>query len=87
MPEDCGGCAGLGSHRRWCPVVVGRNASYIGRLAEQAGALGDSIGPNECGAANHAWAASALLRAKAQELAAEFQAATVSSPTDVEEAT
>jgi hypothetical protein len=70
---DCGGCLGMGSHKRWCVAVVGPHAAYLGRLSEQAESLGDSIGPNEMGAANHVWAASALLRAAAELRAEEFR--------------
>lgn len=70
--RDCGGCRGEGSHRRWCEVAVGPHAAYLGRLAERAESLGDSIGPNEMGAANHVWMAAALLRAAAQQRATEY---------------
>lgn len=66
-PPVCGGCAGLGSHRRWCEAAVGRAASILGRQAEQAEALGDQVGPNEMAAANHLWAAASLLRKAAAE--------------------
>lgn len=78
MSRDCGGCEGKGSHKRWCEVAVGPHAAYLGRLSEQAESLGDSIGPNEMGAANHAWAAAGLLRAAAQQRAEDYQAAQVS---------
>jgi hypothetical protein len=73
MANDCGGCAGKGAHRRYCPWVVGANASIMGRYAERAASLGDSVGPNEMGAANHLWAAAALLRKAAAERALEYQ--------------
>lgn len=66
--RDCGGCQGLGSHWRWCEAKVGRTASLLGQLSEQAESLGDRVGPNEMGAANHLWQASALLRKKAEEV-------------------
>lgn len=47
----------------------------MGRRAQQAESLGDSLGPNEMGAANHLWAAAALLREGAKSRAAEWQAA------------
>lgn len=70
---DCGGCAGLGAHRRWCPWVVGRNASHMGKLAGQADALADAVGANEAGAANHLYQAAELLRLRAVELASEYR--------------
>ena len=63
--KDCGGCAGLGAHRRWCPYVVGEQAAYFGQLAEKAEDLGDAIGPNDMGAANLAWQCAGQLRARA----------------------
>jgi hypothetical protein len=73
MANDCGGCAGKGAHRRYCPWVVGANASIMGGWADRAESLGDSVGPNEMGAANHLWAAASLLRKGAAERALEFQ--------------
>ena len=73
MANDCGGCAGKGAHKRYCPEVVGPAASIIGRWAERAGSLGDHVGPNEMGAANHLWAAAGLLRKAAAERALEYQ--------------
>lgn len=72
---ECGGCLGLGAHRRWCPEVIGRQASFLGRLAEDAEDLGDQIGPNVMGAANHCYEASGLLRKAAQEAADAFSVA------------
>ena len=65
--NDCGGCAGLGSHKRWCPEVVGRAASYLGLMSERADGLGDTVGANCCEATNHLYKAAALLRLEAQE--------------------
>ena len=73
--SDCGGCQGIGAHRRWCEAAVGRAASIMGRQAQQAESLGDSVGPNEMGAANHLWAAASLLREGARARAAEWQGA------------
>jgi len=53
--------------------VVGAQAAYLGRLAQQADDLGDAIGPNEFGAANHAWAAAALLREAASQRARQYR--------------
>lgn len=61
MRDYCGGCHGLGSHWRWCPVSVGYSASFIGQLAEEAESLGDRVGSNNPGAANHLYAAAGLL--------------------------
>jgi hypothetical protein len=73
VTRTCGGCNGLGAHWRWCPVAVGRAASLLGQWSQQAGTLGDLVGPNEYGAANHLWAAAALLRAKAEGLRDDYQ--------------
>jgi hypothetical protein len=67
--NDCGGCVGLGAHKRWCPAVVGRHASIMGRWSEQADQLADSVGANCADAANHLYAAAALLRKAARERA------------------
>lgn len=75
--RDCGGCQGLGSHRRWCEAVVGRHASIMGAQAERAESLGDSVGPNEMGAANCLWRAASLLREGARMRAEEWKARNV----------
>lgn len=62
----CGGCEGKGAHRRWCAASVGHSASVFGGYAEAAENLADSVGSNEMGAANHLYAASALLRSLAE---------------------
>lgn len=71
--RECGGCQGLGSHWRWCPESVGRSASFIGQLAEAAESLGDRVGANNTGAANHLYMASSLLRVQAIKAKYEFQ--------------
>jgi hypothetical protein len=67
--NDCGGCHGLGSHRRWCPALVGPHASALGQLGEQAEALGDSIGANDHGAANACYHAADILLQEARRIA------------------
>lgn len=59
MP-DCGGCQGLGSHRRHCP----QNPTFDRRRlwADQAEDVADKIGPNHHEAANLCYAAAGLLR-------------------------
>lgn len=69
--EPCGGCAGLGAHKRWCPVHVGAEASYRGRWAEAAEALGDAVGANNPYAANHLYRAAGLLYDDAKRLIVE----------------
>lgn len=64
--KDCGGCAGLGAHRRWCPRAVGEHAAYWGQLSVKAEALGDSIGPNDMEASSMAWHIGAMLRKRAE---------------------
>lgn len=61
---DCGGCKGLGSHARRCPQRPGYNRWDI--IADEAVALGDRIGSNDPGAANHCYYAANRLREKAQ---------------------
>jgi len=64
--RDCGGCEGLGSHRRWCPEVVGEAASYLGLKSEEAEHLGDLVGANCAGAANALYRAAGLLLVEAR---------------------
>ena len=71
--RECGGCEGKGAHWRWCPVVVGRNASITGQQSARANNLADEVGANEPGAANHLYAAAALVRRKANEQAEAFR--------------
>lgn len=60
---DCGGCRGQGSHRETCKTQPGY---LFVRWSAAARGLGDMVGPNEMGAANHLWAAAALLAAEAK---------------------
>lgn len=64
----CGGCRGLGRHRRWCPVIVGRLAAIYGPESEAIEALGDQVGSNDPSVANALYHASSRLRAYAQGL-------------------
>lgn len=73
--RNCGGCAGLGAHRRWCPASVGPTAAMLGKWSEQAESLGDSVGPNEMGASNNLWRAASLLREAAEKARDEWRAA------------
>jgi hypothetical protein len=67
--DGCGGCAGLGAHRRWCEAVVGRAASRFGPMSERVESMGDEIGGNNPGMANRCYELAARLRAWADELA------------------
>lgn len=58
----CGGCAGMGSHRKHCPRNP--NYTYLGYLADLAEDMGDRIGGTDPGAANHCYAASGILRTR-----------------------
>lgn len=62
--EGCGGCHGLGSHRRWCPVVVGATAARIGQMGDDLDDLGDILPP---ALANAAWVLGAQLRFLAEQ--------------------
>jgi hypothetical protein len=74
--NDCGGCQGLGAHRRWCPANVGFHASVLGRWSQEADDLADAVGSNEPAAANHLYVAAAVLRARAIGMAEAFRRAT-----------
>ena len=52
-PDECGGCQGLGNHRRLCP----HHPDYHPwrRLAQMAEDIGDTIGSNDPGLANRAY--------------------------------
>lgn len=69
----CGGCAGMGAHKRWCPVVVGAEASRRGKWSEQIESLGDTVGSNNPIAANHLYRAAGLLLEDAKRLRDEHQ--------------
>lgn len=55
---DCGGCQGLGAHRRHCPRHPNYHPWIV--LADQAESIGDSIG--EPSLANQAWALAGAIR-------------------------
>lgn len=60
--KTCGGCQGVGAHRRWCRAVVGLSASIYGPMSEQLGSMGDTVGPNNKDLANRLWALSGDMR-------------------------
>lgn len=72
--RKCGGCAGLGAHWRWCPVAVGKSASYWGQLSVAIDVLADTVGSNDPESANYLYAASGRLRTKADRRAAAHKA-------------
>lgn len=67
----CGGCNGMGGHKRWCSRNVGMRASYWGKLSEKATALGDEIGSNNPGLANVMYQAGGEMRERAFRLIVE----------------
>ncbi len=71
----CGGCQGLGSHQRWCRVVVGVAASVYGPMGEQLETMGDTVGSNNTGIANRLYGLSAEVRAWAEQQAEAYRAA------------
>ena len=73
--NDCGGCEGKGSHRRWCPEVVGWRAARRGVWSERAGAMADEVGANSYDAANALYTAAAILRMDAYAAAELFNSA------------
>lgn len=73
MMTECGGCAGLGAHVRWCPEKVGPRASALGRRSEQAEALGDAVGSLAPSEANGLYRISGELRDQAARAALEWR--------------
>lgn len=57
---ECGGCNGLGSHRRLC--VHHPDYHPWLRLALMAEDIGDTIGSNDAGTANQAYALAGRIR-------------------------
>ena len=68
MTNECGGCQGLGNHRRHCRHNP--DYTYARELADMADSLADQIGSNNAGAANHCYAAAGLLMQQHRELLA-----------------
>lgn len=68
---DCGGCEGLGSHKRWCPRAVGQKASAAGVCAEMVDSLGDRIGSNDPVTTNELYVIAEKLRGIAERLREE----------------
>jgi hypothetical protein len=76
---SCGGCAGLGAHKRWCPAAVGHIAAHYGFLAEQAEDLADRA-TTSADFANSMYAAASKLYALAVEEAERWQAEAAALP-------
>lgn len=57
---NCGGCQGIGSHQRLCPQHP--NYHPYRRLAVMAEDIGDTIGANDPGIANHAYSLAAQIK-------------------------
>lgn len=66
LDYDCGGCAGIGSHKRWCKAEHGHAAHRLGRQSAKAEALADEVGSNHPEAANALYRAAGLLTEKAR---------------------
>lgn len=69
----CGGCKGIGRHRRWCRFVVGSKARLLGRASAELEGLGDRIGSNDPGLSNQLYRLSAEAREKADAAAEEWR--------------
>lgn len=72
---ECGGCQGLGSHKRWCKESVGLAASLYGSWSEQIESIADSVGSNNIAVSNHLYIAASMLREQAMQRRDEFRAA------------
>ena len=62
----CGGCLGLGSHRKHC--LYNPRFSRWRMLADEAEGLGDNIGANDCRSANSCYGVASSLRVMADEI-------------------
>lgn len=69
----CGGCQGIGSHRRWCPAKVGAMASVYGTMSQRLESMGDTVGSNDMGLANELYLLSGKLLDKARLERAVFE--------------
>lgn len=69
MMPDCGGCQGLGSHKRWCPQRVGHDASILGPASEVLEEMGDRVGASDPGRANMLYRQAAVLYGLAEQAA------------------
>lgn len=69
----CGGCQGLGNHKRWCEAVHGPMAAQRGRWAYQLGNLADEIGGNEPGLANILYREASNMTHMAENLSIAFK--------------
>lgn len=66
---ECGGCRGLGNHQRHCRQNP--DYTYARQLADQAERIGDQIGSNNTGAANHCYIAARLLMEQHRQIVEE----------------
>ena len=73
VDHGCEGCRGQGPHRRWCSMLVGQPASYLGVLSQDAEVLADQIGTDAPDAAQACYLAALLLRDRAIVLSHEFE--------------
>jgi len=71
--NPCGGCTGMGAHKRWCEKVVGWHARRLGIQSERAEALADEIGASVPSAANACYWAASRLSEEARKEATVFQ--------------
>ena len=72
VDTNCGGCLGLGAHRRWCPAEVGWQASNYGRWSEICENIADSVGANDVKISNTLYNVSLMLREHALSYKSSF---------------
>ena len=88
LPDpNCGGCMGLGSHKRWCVTVVGKAASLLGPWSEQVEMWGDRIGgvPHSQDSANMLYSFASVIESRAHKARQMHQEGKPMDPCDCEE--
>lgn len=69
----CGGCNGLGAHKRWCITTVGPVASKLGPCSESMEEWGDRVGGVDGDTANMLYSIANVLEGRAAAARQKFQ--------------
>lgn len=73
--RDCGGCLGIGAHKKFCPAVHGTHASVRYRWSQRAENLADEIGSNDVEAANTLYVLAGTFHTEAVQYSEAYRAA------------